>query len=104
MGEELHLHCGYAGVPAPIVQWFHNNSLLISGSGGIRIITDGVAGDSNASVVIDSVDRTDNGIYTCWANNSLGSDEVNYSVQILGRYSIFYIIRPLLVVNVFLVT
>ena len=90
MEKELRLHCGYAGVPTPTVQWFHNNSLLTSGSGGV-IITDGVVGDSNnyfTSVEIKLVNCANIGNYTCWANNSLGSDEANYTVQILGRSTI----------------
>ena len=89
LGQELHLHCGYAGVPTPTVQWFHNNSLLTNGSGGV-IITQGVVSDNNnyTSVKINLVNRANIGSYTCWANNSLGSAEANYTVHIIGRSSI----------------
>ena len=83
-GQELRLHCGYAGVPAPTIQWFYNNSLLTNGSGGVSI-TGGATGDNHSSVVIARVDQTSGGIYTCRANNTLGSSMVNYTIHVLSK-------------------
>lgn len=84
-GQELHLQCGYVGVPAPIIQWFQNKSLLTNGSGGVSITGGAAAGDSYSSMVIARVDRMSGGTYTCQANNTLGSSEVNYTVHILSK-------------------
>ena len=85
-GQELHLQCGYVGVPAPTIQWFHNNSLLTSGSGGVSI-TGGEAGDNSSSIVVARVDQSSGGIYTCLANNPLGSSMVNYTIHVLSKYN-----------------
>ena len=85
-GQELCLQCGYVGVPAPTIQWFHNNSLLMNGSGGISI-TGGATGDDYSSIVIAWVDQTSGGVYMCRANNALGSSEVNYTVHVLSKIS-----------------
>ena len=86
LGQELHLQCDYTspGVPASTVQWFHNSTLLMNESGGISI-TGGAEGDNYTTIVIDRVDETSGGIYTCRANNVLGSTEVNYTVHILSK-------------------
>jgi hypothetical protein len=84
-GQELRLQCGYIGVPAPTIQWYHNNSLLINGSGGVSITGGGGTSDDRSSAVIARVDQTSGGVYTCQANNSLGLSEVNYTVNILGK-------------------
>ena len=83
-GQVLHLQCGYAGVPVPSIWWFHNNSLLANGSGGVSI-TGGAAGDNYTGIVIAGVGQMSGGVYTCWANNTLGSAAVNYTVQILSK-------------------
>lgn len=83
LGQELHLQCGYAGVPAPTVRWFYNNSLLTSGLGGVSI-TGEADGDNISSLVLDDVDQTSGGVYMCWTNNLLGSAVINYTVIIVG--------------------
>ena len=85
LGEELRLGCGYVGVPGPTVQFFQNNSmLLMDGMDGVTIIGGG-PGDNEITLVISSVGRMSGGMYTCRANNTVGMDEVVYSVTILGR-------------------
>ena len=82
LGKELRLQCGYAGVPAPTVQWFHDSILLKSGSDGV-IIIDGNIGDNKYTFIkVNSFYHADEGTYTCRANTSLGSEEAIYTVQI----------------------
>ena len=84
LGEELRLGCGYVGVPGPTVQFFQNNStLLMNGMDGVTTIR-GAPGDNEITLVISSVGRMSGGTYTCRANNTVGIDEVVYSVTILG--------------------
>ena len=67
LGKKLRLQCGYAGVPAPTVQWFHDSILLTSGSDGVIII------DGNIGYTFNSFYHADEGTYTCRVNTSLGS-------------------------------
>ena len=78
-GEELRLQCNYAGVPAPSIQWFHNGVLLRNGVDGVSVNTD----DNFSGVLIDAVDHSDGGTYTCRAN-SIGINQELYSVAILS--------------------
>ena len=82
MGEELRLSCGYVGVPRPTIQLFQNNStLLMDGMDGVTTIG-GAPGDNEITLVISSVEWMNGGTYTCRANNTVGMDEVVYSVII----------------------
>ena len=83
-GEELHLQCNYVGVPAPSIEWFHNGVLLRNGVDGVSINT----GDNISSILIVAVQHSDGGTYTCRANNNLGTDQLSYSVMILGKYQV----------------
>ena len=65
LGGMLYLQCSYNGVPAPIVQWFHNNVLLMDGVNGFTVNTN----HSITSILKDEVERTSGGTYTCRANN-----------------------------------
>ena len=87
LGEELRLSCGYVGVPGPTVQFFQNDSmLLMNGMNGV-IIIGGTPSDNEITLVIGSVGWMSGGIYTCRASNNVGTDEVVYSVTILGNSS-----------------
>ena len=79
LGQEFRLHCGYAGVPAPTVQWFLNSTELTSDSEFGGSIVDG---GNFTSVEIDSLSLGNEGTYTCRATNSLGSDVANYTVKL----------------------
>ena len=83
-GEELRLQCSYVGVPSPSVQWFHDDTSLGDGVNGVCIDT----GINITSILIHSVERTSGGNYTCRANNTLGTDQVSYSVRISGKSSL----------------
>ena len=86
LGEELRLGCRYVGVPGPTVQFFQNDSiLLMDGMDGVTIIG-GAPSDNEITLVISSVGRMSGGTYTCRANNTVGMDEVVYSMTILGNY------------------
>ena len=87
LGEELRLSCGYMGVPGPNVQFYQNDSmLLMDGMNGATIIG-GAPSDNEITLVIAAVGRMSGGTYTCRASNSVGMDEVVYSVTILGNSS-----------------
>ena len=84
LGEELRLGCRYVGVPGPTIQLFQNNSILLMDGMDSVIIIGRAPGDNEITLVISSVERMSRGTYTCRANNTVGMDEVIYSVTILG--------------------
>jgi hypothetical protein len=80
LGEIMYLQCSYTGVPAPIVQWFHNDVLLMDGVNGTIINVN----HNTTSIVKDEVDRTSGGTYTCRASNSVGTDQKSYSIILVS--------------------
>ena len=78
LGEMLYLQCSYDGVPAPIVQWLHNNVLLMDGVNGTTINLN----HNMTSILKDEVEHTSGGTYTCRASNSVGTDQKSYSITI----------------------
>ena len=91
LGEMLYLQCSYKGIPAPIMHWFHNNLQLMDGVNGIITNMDHIT-----SILKDEVERTSGGTYTCRATNSVGIDQVSYSVRILGKLNHCQSIFPVL--------
>ena len=73
--------CKATGYPIPNVIWHRvNGSLTDRVSVSENILTGG--GGSTANLVIRNASREDTGIYTCTANNSIGSD--SRSIRIVG--------------------
>ena len=84
LGEIMYLQCSYNGIPAPIVQWFHNNVLLMDGvNAGIRINLN----YNTTSILKDEVERTSGGTYTCRATSSVGTDQKSYSIILVSILS-----------------
>ena len=81
----MYLQCysSYNGVPAPVVQWFHNNILLMDGVNGITINMN----HNTTSILKDEVERTSGGTYTCRASNSIGTDQKSYSIILVSILS-----------------
>ena len=86
LGEELRLGCRYMGVPGPTVQFFQNGNILLMDRMNDVTIIGGAPGDNEITLVISSVERMSGGTYTCRVNNTVGMNEVVYSVIIIGRY------------------
>ena len=86
LATELRLACGYVGVPFPELQWVHNGSIVLASGVGVAISGD-QEGDSTFSLVIDEVGRDSGGTYSCRASNSLGTDQFDYTVLILSKWS-----------------
>ena len=78
-GQFLFLQCNYSGVPEPTIQWFQNNIEIMKFNGNGTLI---VTGLGSTLLVIDEFECAGNGeeVFTCRANNSLGSDETSFTV------------------------
>ena len=67
-GEELTIFCNATGYPLPTISWtIDGNSLHTSNSSGMDLSYEG------KQLTIKNVNRGDNGVYRCVAENSLGN-------------------------------
>ena len=80
IGESVTLRCHASGYPIPIYQWMRNGSSL-SLSRYVQL--------SSGALMIESVERSDGGNYTCTARNSAGTDSQIWTVAIQGFMIIF---------------
>jgi len=88
-GSNVFLTCEVAGVPLPVVEWVYTNGAgkkIIYPTDDDRISTL-VRGGPNAHVLtswlqIQSLERNDQGTYTCIASNSLGKAEKSCTVAV----------------------
>ena len=82
--EGDNITCTAIGYPVPDIVWLNNDGSVVNAS---RLIADNVmtADINNLSSVSVSmiVTRSDSGVYTCLANNSLGNDTrmINITVE-----------------------
>ncbi|XP_072176576.1 hemicentin-1-like [Diadema setosum] len=77
------LSCPAEGYPPPEVRW-RKDGRLISASGRITMT-------ANHELIIDRVQESDSGTYTCVATNSVGSNELNFylTVQVAPTFTNF---------------
>ena len=72
LGADIILNCWSKGVPAPDVTWTRNEEVLETG-------------ERTAMLKLDNVTRQDEGLYSCRANNSQGSDNGDTKVNVVGE-------------------
>ena len=61
-GSSVKINCTASGIPDPDVRWMRNG-------------TETRSGKKTASLTFSRINRTDDGLYACRANNSAGNDE-----------------------------
>ena len=72
-GTPVYLQCGAKGIPQPVVRWIHDGYIKTSGT-------------ETTLLTFVAINRTDSGIYTCSANNSVGSSEKQVNVVVNCKY------------------
>lgn len=72
-GSRVDLQCGAKGIPEPDVRWIHDGYIETSGT-------------KTTNLIFSAINRTDAGIYTCSANNSVGSSEKQVNVVVNCKY------------------
>ena len=85
-GNTTTVICEAFGYPPPTVVWNRINEILsdrVSVSDSVSVPT-GYGNVTRVSVnlTITNVSREDTGVYTCSANNSIGSDSSNVSITV----------------------
>ena len=93
MGRERNtttITCEAFGYPPPTVVWNRINGILsdrVSVSDSVSVPT-GYGNVTRVSVnlTITNASREDTGVYTCSANNSIGSDSSNVSITVQCKF------------------
>ena len=85
-GDTATITCEAFGYPPPTIVWNRTNGNLSdrvsvidtvsvpSGNGNVTIVS--------VNLTITNASREDTGVYTCSANNSIGSDDRNVSITV----------------------
>ena len=76
-GSSVNISCTASGTPDPDVQWIRNGMIRSSGK-------------KTAFLTFSSINRTDDGQYTCRANNSAGNDENHVTLVVHCKKYIFF--------------
>ena len=84
-GNEVMITCEAFGYPPPTVVWNRINGILsdrVSVSDSVSVPT-GYGNVTRVSVnLTTNASREDTGVYTCSANNSIGSDSSNVNITV----------------------
>ncbi|XP_048587507.1 hemicentin-1 isoform X2 [Nematostella vectensis] len=82
IGDSITLECLATGYPPPKIQWYKGRELVVPDR---RIAT-----SSRGHLVINAIQQSDTGYYTCVAVNTAGSDSVSvsFSVQVPPRIQV----------------
>ena len=80
-GNNITITCEATGIPLSTIVWTFSGRVLMSdsvntttGNGGVLRVTE--------ALTIMNVSRKHTGVYTCSANNSVGSDNSNISITV----------------------
>ena len=89
-GSTITIRCDALGYPPPTIEWS-----IISGALSDRVLVSNSiiipTGDGNitrvsVNMTITNASRKDTGVYTCSANNSIGSNGSNVSITVQCKF------------------
>ncbi|NP_001360633.1 Ig-like domain-containing protein [Caenorhabditis elegans] len=75
--QSLTLQCLAQGKPVPQMRWTLNGTALTHSTPGITVASD------STFIQINNVSLSDKGVYTCYAENVAGSDNLMYNVDVV---------------------
>jgi len=82
--------CETFGYPPPTIVWSRSNGALsdrVSVSDSVSVLTgNGNVTRVSVNLIITNASREDTGVYTCSANNSIGSDNRNVSITVQCKF------------------
>jgi hypothetical protein len=82
LDDSITLECRANGQPTPRIQWYKGRYAVIPSR---RIAT-----SSRGHLIINAVQRSDTGFYTCVALNVVGSDSITVSFSVQGKRIFVY--------------
>ena len=89
-GNTISITCEVFGYPSPTVVWSKPNGGLsdrVSVSNGFSVPTGyGNVTSVKVNLIITNASRKDTGVYTCSANNSVGSDKNNATITVQCKF------------------
>lgn len=113
-GEDFSLRCSAEGIPKPTVSWIFNNSSLNIGEDygknsitsffamkyladkngqavfmSILPISDDLLLMNDNTLVIISARANSSGLYTCIAQNEVGKDQQQTSIEVFGKLNLY---------------
>ena len=96
-GNTTTITCEAFGYPPPTVVWNRINGILsdrVSVSDSVSVRT-GYGNVTRVSVnlTITNASREDTGVYTCSANNSIGSDSSNVSITVQCKLLVWFYLQ-----------
>lgn len=81
LGDSVILECLFNGKPKPKIQWFHNSILISTEYSQHKFV-----GIEGTSLLIENVQLTDAGVYTCRAENKHDSVDTSATVLVRGSF------------------
>ena len=80
LGGTVTILCSPEAAPTPTITWSRNGSPVGSTDSDARVRVLG-----NGNIVISQLQSSDEGTYTCEAENSYGSDASSGRLEVLGK-------------------
>uniref|UniRef100_T1III8 Down syndrome cell adhesion molecule-like protein Dscam2 n=1 Tax=Strigamia maritima TaxID=126957 RepID=T1III8_STRMM len=80
VGEKRELICAAKGDTPININWFYNNEMIKPSTNRFKIIDENQ--NSNSTLIIEEVTRKDSNKFECRANNSLGTDSMNFIINV----------------------
>ena len=97
-GSTTKIPCQAFGYPPPTIVWKRNNEILndrVSVSDSVSVHTGyGNVTRVTVNLTIANASRGDTGVYTCSANNSIGSDSSSVTVTVQCKFIIVIHFHP----------
>ena len=91
-GSTTTIICEAFGYPPPTVVWNRSNEMLsdrVSVSDSVSVHTgNGNVTRVSVNLTITNASREDTGVYTCSANNSIGSESRNVSITVQCKFTL----------------
>ena len=96
-GDTTTITCEALGYPPPTIVWNRidgNLSDRVSVSDSVSIPTgNGNVTRVSVNLTITNAYREDTGVYTCSANNSIGSDKRNFNITVQCKFILFILYK-----------
>ena len=81
-GNNITITCEATGIPLPTIVWTFSGTVLMSDSVNITTTVNGDVLRVTETLTIMNVSREHTGVYTCSANNSVGSDNSDITITV----------------------